>query len=265
MRIEHRFYRIVFSLTLAFQTHGVLAASVNIISQDRYVRSFGSVNSETRYESWSVTESSPNINGSFNQIVDESRSAGNNTSRGKATITSSIDSYLFEASGTAYGSAIVNTATNINNRTVDGNARSSFEVRFQLLESMSFDLSTLLLADIDEDGNSYAYGSAYFSLRSDYFNLTMGDTNSRSDFSQAFSLSGMLDAGVYTMSIYADFDADQYSRNPGFESGLASYDLSLQLAPTHAPLPASIWLFLSALGLIGLKSQRSKSLMGAFN
>lgn len=235
---------------------GAQAASVGLVSESRYLRSSGDVFSDTRQESWSVTESSPFASGRFDVILDESRTAGDNTSSGYASIVSDIGPNLFEAAGTASASTIVNTPRSSGYARAEADARSHFEVKFTLYEQMAFDLSSFVEFDSDD---RYARGAANFSLASEYFNLSLGEDYIRSNFSKTFALSGLLDAGTYTMRVFAEVDTDYGSSTAGSEMAVASYDVSLQLKSLTAPipLPAAAWLFVSAIAVLGFNRRRA--------
>ena len=114
-----------------------------------------------------------------------------------------------------------------------------------LEDPTNFTLSSVL-EYVELEGNPY--GGAYFSLSSQFFNLSFGSSSASTDFSQSLSLSGILDPGTYTLRVFARIDTDGRYNSIGSESGRASYRMNMGLTPV--PIPASVWLFVSGIGLL---------------
>jgi hypothetical protein len=229
------------------------AASVTIINDNRTIRSSGSISSETRTNSWNVSDVSPNDTGIYNQTLDETRIAEPNSARGVATIVSNIGTSGFSASGTAFSVVDLEPGSG-NNRFSEADAFSQFEVRFVIDEPTNFSLSALL--GFDQISGNGSRGGAQLSLSSNFFNLSAGTSFVSQDFERNIVLSGILDPDTYTLRVSASVNSDAFS-SPSLVSGQSSYNVRMNLAPI--PVPAAVWLFASGIGLLfGLRMRLAR-------
>jgi len=250
-----RLFLIIFLCLL----HSAVYAAAILVTDNRLVRSQGDVISQTTTQSWTVEERSPGNFGTFDFTVDETRTAGTNTASANASMTSNITESLFTANASTGSSSTLNEAGNFSRSSSSG--RASFEVTFQLLAPTTFDL-TGNLSFLQGTGSSR--GGSVLSLVngccSNTFNISLGNSSVFSDFSQNIQLSGLLDPDTYTLRAQASVNSDNFS--PGFpESGTAAFNFNFVLGSNGAavspvPVPASVWLFGSAIGLLGWMRRR---------
>ncbi len=234
--------------------HSAAYAAVILVTDNRLVRSQGNVSSLTTTQSWTVEERSPGNFGTFNFTVDEARTAGTNTASANASMTSDITESLFTANASAGSSSTLNEAANFSRSSSSG--RASFEVTFQILTPMTFDLTGNLSFF---KGTGSSRGGAVLSLFngccSSTFNISLGNGSAFNDFSQNIQLSGLLDPDTYTLRAQAFVNSDNFS--PGFpESGTAAFNFNFAVGSSGAgvapvPVPAAVWLFGSAIGWLG--------------
>ncbi|MEE4186507.1 MAG: hypothetical protein V2J12_12135 [Gammaproteobacteria bacterium] len=238
------------ALGVASVTH---AAPVTIVDDNRLIRSSGSISSETRTNSWNVSDVSANNTGIYNQTLDETRTADPNSARSVATIVSNIGTSVFSASGTAFGVVDLEPGSG-NNRFSEADASSQFEVRFVVDEPTNFSLSALL--GFDQISGTGSRGGATLSLSSNFFNLSAGTSFTSQDFERNIVLSGILDPDTYTLRVSASVNSDAFS-SPSLVSGQSNYNVRLNLAPI--PVPAAVWLFASGVGLLfGLRNRLAR-------
>ncbi len=241
--------------------HSAAYAAVVLVTENRLVRSQGDVGSQTSFQSWAVEERSTGDFGSFNFTVDETRTAGTNSASASASMTSDITASMFSASGNTGGSVIFSEPSNFSRS--DAFGRASFEVTFQVLTPTVFDL-TGSLSFLQNEGSPR--GAAVLSLVnggccSNTFNISLGNGSAFSSFSQNIQLSGVLDPATYTLRAQASVNADSFSA--GFpESGMATFDFNFALGSgggtvSPVPVPAAVWLFGSAIGLLGWMRRRT--------
>ena len=233
-----------------------MAYSATVLVNDvRSVRSSGDVGSQTSYQSWTSEEWSPGNFGIFNFSIDESRTAGTNESAAAASMTSSVTETLFSANAITSGSVVFLEPAGCSLPDAEGNA--FFEVTFQVLTPTLFDLTGNL--SFTQNSGS-ASGSAFLTLfdgteSSGNFNIFLGEDSASGSFSQSIQLSGLLQPDTYTLRAQASVDA--YGFLLGLpESGTAAFDFNFLLDAAVVPVPAAVWLFGSAIGLLGWVGRR---------
>lgn len=226
-------------------------AAVILVDEDRRVRSDGTVRSATTFESWSVEERSPGAFGAFDAIVDESRSAGLNTSSSSGSLKSSIADDLLSASALTRAAVDYNESTG-SYGSLSGNALSEFEVTFRVVESTLFQLTGALTMDQilgSPRGTAQITLSSASSANGD-FRLSFGSSYAYGDFSQMISIAGILEPNTYTLRAIASITSDAYQIGTAV-GGLASFDVNLALGAATVPLPAAAWMFGLALAMLG--------------
>lgn len=235
-------------------------AAVILVTESRLVRSQGNISSQTSFQSWAVEERSPGSFGSFDFTVDETRTAGSNSASAGTSMTSTITESLFSASANTGSSIAFNESSSFFGS--DAFGRASFEVTFQILTPTTFDLTGNLSF---LQGESSPRGSASLSIFngccSNTFTISLGTSSAFNSFSQNIQLSGVLNPDTYTLRAEASARADAFS--PGTsEAGTAAFNFNFTLGSSGAtvvPVPAAMWLFASAVGLLGWMRRRART------
>jgi len=246
-------------VTLLLLAAGSIAQAATITVDERSLRTSGNIGSATSYESWS-REAFPAANTQvFNQVIDDTRTAGTNVAHGIASMESNVTASVIAATASTSSEVTIRESTRNNYSGQD--AYSRLRITFQILEPTMFTLTGLLAYDNVLGSN---YGGAYLSLRTDYysgpaFNLNFGNSSTSSDFSQNVQLSGVLDPNTYTLEAIASTSAQGYSIGSRQLSN-ATFDVQLALGvPVAAvPLPATAWMLLTGLAGLGARAIRKK-------
>jgi len=255
----HRWTTRLFLIICLCLLHSAVYAAAILVTDNRLVNSQGNVSSQTTTQTWTVEERSPGNFGTFDFMVDETRTAGTNAASSNASLTSNITDSLFTANASAGSSSILNESGNPSRSSSSG--RASFEATFQILTPTTFDL-TGNLSFLKGAGSSR--GGATLSLFngccSNTFSISLGNSSVFNDFSQNIQLSGLLDPDTYTLRAQASVNADNFSVGSP-ESGTAAFDFNFVLGSNGAavapvPVPAAVWLFGSAIGLLGWMRRR---------
>jgi len=242
--------------------HSVAYSAAVLVKDGRLVHSSGSVSSQTSLQSFTVEERSPGNFGAFNFSINETRSAGTNQATSSASMTSNITDTLFSASASAGESLTANEPPGSGFSFPSTSGRALFEAMFQVLTPMSFDLTGNLsftqAAGFPRGGASLNLSNGSFG-RGGTFNISLGNGSASNSFSQAVQLSGLLPPDTYTLRVQASVGASGISVGRP-QASTAAFDFNFLLGipggASVVPVPAAVWLFGSAIGLLGWLGRR---------
>jgi hypothetical protein len=256
--MKYREWKIITAAVLLTVGQMASAASVNLVSESRFVKSSGNAGAAYDYKSWAEESRVDGIFGEFNDSLAETRAAGSNVSTATADIQSNISAFSYTAIGNAYARVDMFGPGSFYPGANKANSESVYDVSFELLEPMNFELSGFVALVLDSEGlEKNPFGSAKVSLtksESD-FEQIFGGTGLDADFFEDISVAGILLAGNYRLRVEAAASSNG-GGYVGVEEALGRYAVQLNLTPV--PVPASVWLFCSALGFLGWKSRKQK-------
>jgi hypothetical protein len=233
------------------------AASVNLVSESRVVRSSGSAGSGYMYQSWAEESPIDGEFGEFNDSIEETAQAGSNVSTGNADIQSNISEFSYTAAGNAYALMdLTGPGSFYRGGANQANSESLYDVSFELLEPMNFELSGFVSLVLGSENDPF--GSAQVKLVYEGSNVEQifGGIGLDAGFHEDISVAGVLLAGNYRLRVEAAANTNGVAF-VGAEEALGSYAIELNLTPV--PVPAAVWLFCSGLGFLGWKSRRKNA------
>lgn len=251
-----------------------VALAVEVTSDNRYARYNTTVSSFNSTESSSAQQYADSGDWDVDFMLGETGSLNGNSVSVAVSMSSSV--VLFEngavisGSGAAVAEAesVSEDGARFSSQNADATSYQSFN--FSIEEDRYFSLQGSLEATFS--GSGFPRGGAYFDLGgvgNDFnFSLDYGRSSASNDFEQDMFVSGLLNAGSYSLTISSSADADFFGSSQfGTEASLGSYDFEFILGDTYpvvgpnvgeVPVPAAAWLFGSALlGLVGVSRKRS--------
>jgi hypothetical protein len=256
--MKYRKWKIITGAVLLTVGQMASAASVNLVSESRFIKSSGNAGAAYAVTSWAEESRVDGEFDEFSDLLEETATVSGNVSTATAELQSNISALSYTAIGNAYALMDLGGPGSFYTGINKANSESVYDVSFELLEPMNFELSGFVALVLNSEGlEKNPLGSAKVSLTQSESNFEQifGGTGLDADFFEDISVAGILLAGNYRLRVEAAASSNG-GGYVGVEEALGRYAVQLNLTPV--PVPASVWLFCSALGFLGWKSRKQK-------